>query len=101
MESPLGLFERYTSVWVAFCVLASVGLGLLVLVMLSLVAFANRSRHWFDSEGSELMPINSLSNIAADCVQGPALLGRWMRMLTIANQSSVTKAFSSLTTSAG
>lgn len=30
MASPLGLFERYLSVWVAFCILAGVGFGLVV-----------------------------------------------------------------------
>lgn len=30
MTSPLGFFERYLSVWVALCILAGVGLGLLM-----------------------------------------------------------------------
>jgi ACR3 family arsenite transporter len=55
----MDLFERYLSLWVALCIATGVTLGNLfpqtivvgvlveVPVMLSLVAFTNRTAHWF------------------------------------------------------
>lgn len=37
-QSAMGLFERYLSVWVALCILAGVGLGVLFPALFSVIA---------------------------------------------------------------
>ena len=37
-SSPMGIFERYLSVWVALCIIAGVGLGILLPEVFQLIA---------------------------------------------------------------
>ena len=94
----MAFFERYLSVWVGLCIVAGVGLGYAIpgafesIAALDWVPLSLGGVRPTQGKTLAIMQVSGGSQ-SFNAVNQMRILGRWMRMLTIPNQSSVAKAF--------